>query len=150
MDINKLADKARKSISSFCFEECKSYCCRKGYLIMTKKELDKISDGKGKELIDKGSVKEIEKEKYSLYLGTEAGCPSLKDYRCSIHKSKLRPKMCREFPIFITEKSIILSPRCLAVKENKFYPFVKQAMNLGYRVFERRMDTEIYDLVFSR
>ncbi|MFQ5474254.1 MAG: hypothetical protein ACE5DM_00290 [Candidatus Nanoarchaeia archaeon] len=33
-----IADRARESISQYCIEECKAYCCRKGYLLLTPEE----------------------------------------------------------------------------------------------------------------
>jgi hypothetical protein len=36
--IHKLSDEARGSISSFCINKCPSFCCRKGYLTLSRKE----------------------------------------------------------------------------------------------------------------
>ena len=87
MDAEQIAQKARKSISRFCFEECKSYCCRKGYLILTMLEAGLIGAEKRKELEEQGILKSNEKGGYSLYLGTpEKPCPHLSDYKCTIHR----------------------------------------------------------------
>ncbi len=48
MDAEQIAEKARKSISKFCYEECNAYCCRKGYLILNKDEVDVVTQGKKK------------------------------------------------------------------------------------------------------
>lgn len=129
MEAENIAKKARKSISQFCFEECNAYCCRKGYLLLTKKELDLVA---GKKQI---KIQLQKDNKYSLFLGDT--CPSLQgNFKCKIHRNRNRPQACKEFPIFIYEKNIILSGRCLAVKQGKFYPYIKQWLKLGYKIHE--------------
>ena len=139
MDAEKIANKARKSISTYCFEECKSYCCRKGYLILTPKEARKTTQNRIKELEGIDIINKIGGGSYSLYMGNkDYPCPSLKDCKCIIHKSKNRSATCRKFPIFLDEenKIIKLSARCNAVKDGKFYSFIKRWMSLGYEVVE--------------
>lgn len=134
MDAEKIADEARNSISRYCIEECRSYCCRKGYLVITSEQADLILQGRRKEFEEKGVMKKIGENKYSLFLGNyDMTCPSLqKDYTCKVHKDPLRPKACQQFPLFLIGQTIRLSPRCPAVKENKLYPYVKQLLSLGY------------------
>jgi hypothetical protein len=134
---NKIANKARKSISKFCFEECHAYCCRKGYIILTKYEVNKVTQNRKKELEKLDILKKLENGNYSLNMGkNEYPCPSLQGYKCLVHKSKKRSKTCGDFPIFIEEKYIKLSPRCLAVKENRLYPFISQWMQLGFKIMK--------------
>jgi len=59
MDVEKIAKKARKSISKFCSEECRSYCCRKGYLVLTPSQADLVTQKKKKEYEDKKLLKGI-------------------------------------------------------------------------------------------
>ena len=59
MNINKLADKARRSISKYCIEECKAYCCRKGFIILKEIELTPTLNKKRQELINSGMLKKI-------------------------------------------------------------------------------------------
>ena len=125
MDPERVVDNARKSISKFCIEECRSYCCRKGYLTFGPESLKIISQGKDLDL-------KFLKGKCSLYLGN--GCPSLKDFKCLIHDHPKRPLACKQFPIFLEGKIIRLSPRCLAVKNNLLYPFIKQLLSMGYKL----------------
>lgn len=134
MDIERLAQKARKSISRYCIEECKAYCCRKGYLILDSVQLKLVMQNRQDELKD--LVKEIKKGSFSMYMGnSKQPCPSLNEkYECIIHKKKNRPQACKEFPLFIKGKKIILSPRCLAVKEGKFYPYIIKFKELGYKI----------------
>jgi len=137
MDAEKLADKARNSISSYCINECKSFCCRKGYLPLIKEQVDKVTKGKSTELEEKGELYELEDGNFSLKLSNHlGGCPSLKDFKCTIYKDKKRPRVCHEFPIFVKEKRVFFSPRCLAVMNNKFFPYVKKFKSMGYEVFE--------------
>jgi Fe-S-cluster containining protein len=124
----KLVLKARNSIGKYCFTECKAYCCRKGYLMLTNKETIMMMK-KSKDVLTK-----IERGKYVLDLGAK-GCPSLKNYKCSIHKNPKRPKACKEFPIFIWDKKTIkVSQRCLAVKNELIYPYLAKLKLMGYKI----------------
>ncbi len=147
MDGETIAKKARRSISRYCYEDCKSYCCRKGYLPVKEEEVDLVTQGRKEELLQKGILKKIGDGKYSLYLGNyDTPCPSLFDYKCLIHKKKNRPDVCAQFPLFIEGKMIKLSPRCPAVKEGLFYPYVSQLLRLGYKVIkaDAYADMELY------
>ncbi len=134
VNVDLLLKKARKSIGKFCIEECKSYCCRKGYLVLSKKEIKLILDNKEKEYED--CVKKLDENKYSLYMGTNnKPCPRLlENFFCSIHTKRNRPLACKEFPIFIKEDIIYLSSRCLAVKQGLFFPYIKKLQKLGYKL----------------
>jgi len=138
MDAKKIAEKARKSISKFCIEECKAYCCRKGYLVLTTEEANLITKGKTKEFEEKGTLSRIKDKKYSLDLwNTEFSCPSLsKDFKCSIHKNPKRPQACKDFPLFIDGKTLKISPRCLAVRCGKLYPYIVKLLKEGYKLSE--------------
>ena len=137
MNPETLANNARNSISSFCIEECKSYCCRKGYLILEKEEAPIVLQHQEKKFEEQKVVKKISGGKSSLFLGgLEDGCPSLKDHKCTIYTDKKRPKTCHDFPIFIKGNSVRFSPRCLAVKNNLFYQYVKQFMVMGFKIEE--------------
>jgi len=130
MTAESIANKARKSISNYCYKECKAYCCRKGYLVLTKKQLDLITKSKKA----KDQVIQIVFDSYSLNLSPS--CPSLKDFKCTIHKNIDRPTTCKEFPVFIERNTVKLSGRCPAVKQGKFYPYVHEWIKLGYNIIE--------------
>jgi Fe-S-cluster containining protein len=132
MDIEKVAEEARKSISKFCIEECKAYCCRKGYLAITLKEADLITDGKTKESELKGNI--IRKDEGSYVLDLGQTCPRLKNFKCGIHKKIGRPTVCKDFPIFIEGKSIRLSDGCPAVEKKLFYAYEQQFLDMGYEL----------------
>jgi Fe-S-cluster containining protein len=138
MDAEKIAENARRSISRFCIEECRSYCCRKGYLVVLKKQLSRLMGGR--EALYMEVLKPISGESYSLFLGRpDRPCPSLgTDFRCTIHKSRLRPQACRQFPLFIRGNVVLTSPRCLAVRLGMLYPYLAQLRNLGYRIRRNR------------
>ena len=137
MDVNRIANRARKSISTFCIEECKAYCCRKGHLVVKENEINKVTQDRKNELIAEGKLKPIIGGKYSLYIGDEDNaCPSLKGNKCLIHKSRLRPKTCGDFPIYIVDKTVMISGSCTAARAGMFYPYIKKFMKLGYKVSE--------------
>jgi hypothetical protein len=143
MDAEAVINKARQSISRFCIEECKSYCCRRGYLTLKEKEVDIVTQGRRQEFIDKKILKKL-KYDYSMFLGDDnTTCPCLKDFKCIIHESMERPKACRDFPIFVDGNLIKLSPRCLAVKAGMLYPYVKRLMMMGYKLKENHPYSDI-------
>lgn len=132
MKAEEIAEKARKSISKFCSLECKAYCCRKSYLILSAQETDIVSQGMRKELEDKKIIKKKGNGKY--FLNLRGGCPSLRNNLCMIHNNSKRPAVCKQFPIFIKNKTIKLSPLCLAKQNDLFYPYVHELLKLGYKI----------------
>ena len=132
MDIEKITNKARNSISKFCIEECDAYCCRKGHLAITIKEADLITDKKTKEL--ENSEKLIKKDELSYALNLDGGCPSLKEFKCTIHKNKGRPKVCKEFPVFIEGEFIRFAEGCHAVRKGLLFPYEKRFLRLGFHI----------------
>ena len=132
-----IANRARKSISKFCMEECKSYCCRKGHLPLFDHEVKLIFG-------DKSDLNKQLDDKFSMDLSK--GCPRLKDFKCTIHNNTKRPMTCKEYPIFVIGDFVRLSSRCLAVRNNLLYPFVKEFMSAGYHVIESKSfeDSDIY------
>lgn len=135
-EAEKLAAKARSSISKYCYTECKSFCCRKGYLILSKKEAVLVM-GVQMSKLKKEDIPAINEEgKYLLNIGTkDRSCPRLNKYKCDIHKHAGRPKACKEFPIFIWEnKKIRISERCQASREGRFYKYAAKFKSLGYDV----------------
>lgn len=137
MKIQELVSEARNSISEYCMNECNAYCCRKGYLLLTEKELDLIAGDKRQELEDNEFIKKQDNNLFSLSLSNNTGhCPRLEGSKCTIHKNPNKPSTCEKFPIFLNEekKEIRLSPRCFAVKENKLYSYTHQFLKLGFKI----------------
>lgn len=78
-----------------------------------------MTQGRKDEFVGKGLLKSLALGKYSLNMGTsDMAYPSLNTdtFKCKIHNNPKRPKTCRESPLFIEGKNIMLSPRCLAVR----------------------------------
>ncbi len=152
MKIDHILRKARQSISSFCYEECNAFCCRKCYLILKPSQVDEVTQGRKTEMMKDGLLTEMKDGRYSMYMGAaDLPCPSLKENKCSIHTSRKRPKTCRDFPIFVKDDMVLLSPRCLAVRMGLLYPYVKRLMMLGYRVIKAEdfSEYEFYKMDFS-
>jgi len=149
MDAEKIARKARKSISRYCIEECKAYCCRKGYLVMSKLEADLITKKKLTSFEKSGNIKRMADGKFSLNLDfNDLSCPSLKDFKCKVHKNISRPSVCKEFPLFLEGATIRLSSRCPAVRSGLLYPYIKRILLLGYKLQEgdSLLDSDFYNL----
>jgi hypothetical protein len=124
LNSNSTELRARVALGDYCFTDCKAYCCRKGYIDLTPKEY---------ELIFKIDKKNKPKEKISAFLGDS--CPALStDFKCNIRNDPLHPKTCKEYPIFIRGKKVILSGNCLAVINNKFYPFISEWLSQDFEI----------------
>ncbi len=134
MDPENILKKAKKSISSFCIEECRSYCCRKGYLVLSRKELDLITDKKPGSW--KNQITELDDNRFSLFMGNSLHpCPALlPNFHCSIHKKRNRPKACKEFPVFLKGDTVYFSNRCLAVRQGLFYPYIYKLRSMGLKI----------------
>jgi len=155
MKAEYIINKARQSISGFCIKECKAYCCRTCYLILKESQLDTVTQGRREELVKEGVLFHMNDGRWSMNMGlTDKPCPSLdmKEYKCTIHKSRKRASTCREFPIFVDGLTIKLSPRCLAVKNGMLYPYIKQLLMLGYTLAEAEQysDTDLYKITLDK
>ena len=136
--------RARNGLGSFCRDECRAYCCRRGFLVLTEKQLPVVL---GKSMHD---VKKTKDGKYSH--DQRRGCPSLsRDFTCSIHNSRLRPKVCREFPLFLHGNIVIASEACLGVRAGLLYPYLKRLQMLGYEiVYSSPFSDVICDKIFIK
>jgi len=131
-----LAINARESLSSYCYTECKAYCCRRGYLILSAKEVSLMKDTLKEDLKIMPIRTESDKKRYIFNLGSGInGCPNLTDYKCTIHTNLSRPKACKEFPLFIWKnKTVLVTDECPAVKENKLYSYLSEFKAMGYKI----------------
>ncbi|MFP4403739.1 MAG: YkgJ family cysteine cluster protein [Nanoarchaeota archaeon] len=144
--VELIAAKARKSISDYCYNDCKSYCCRNGYLILNEKEAKLIINEKFEEFIENNTLIKLDENKFSLNFNkNNRSCPCLVEFKCTIHKKRLRPKTCKNFPIYVNEeeKMVLISNRCFAVKEGKLYAFIYQFKNLGYKIVKGHDNSDI-------
>ena len=67
MKAEEIAEKARRSISRFCAEECKAYCCRKSYLVLTVEEMGLVTQGMRDELEDRKILEKQWKNQQKTY-----------------------------------------------------------------------------------
>lgn len=136
-DIHNIVEKTLKNLSDYCINDCKSFCCRKGYLILKPEEVGLVVGNTKEELIKNNDLKEMLNGKFSLNLNNcFGGCPQLKNLKCLIHENEKRPDTCKNFPIFIIGKQIKISSRCPAKRENKFFLFEKDTKRLGCKIVE--------------
>jgi Fe-S-cluster containining protein len=133
-----LAIAARKSISNYCYSECMAYCCRRGYLLLSAEEVGLMRNINIEDLKIMPIRIEIanDAKRYIFNLGAKSfGCPNLTDYKCVIHANPLRPKACKEYPLFIwKDKTIVITDECPAVKENQLYAYLSEFKALGYKL----------------
>jgi Fe-S-cluster containining protein len=130
----ELAISARESLSSYCYKECSAYCCRRGYLLLNAVEIGLMKGAIKENLPMMPQHSETEEKIYIFNLGQKTtGCPNLLDFKCTIHTNPLRPKACKEYPLFIWKnKTILIADDCIGVKENKLYPFLADFKAMGY------------------
>jgi Fe-S-cluster containining protein len=121
-----LAVRARESLSSYCYNECLAYCCRKGYLLLSEPEVT-LFHMDIKDLV----IMPIDG---TYIFNLSKGCPNLKEYKCLIHNNPQRPKACKEFPLFIFGKTVVVTEDCPAVKQNRLYPFLAEFKSMGYKL----------------
>lgn len=76
----------------------------------------------------------VNDKEYVLDLSRDSmGCPSLKENKCVVHTNPGRPVACREFPLFLwRDKTVKLSKRCPAVREELLYPYLAKFKRMGY------------------
>ncbi|MGM5482409.1 MAG: YkgJ family cysteine cluster protein [Nanobdellota archaeon] len=129
MNAEELIDKFRYNLGDFCYTQCKAYCCRKGHITISRQEAKLITGFSFYSCIFKGKMKK-RGEKFVLSL--QGGCPALKNKMCSIHNNPDRPKMCKEFPLFLENDRILLSEKCYG--KNKFYPLWSEAKMSNVKV----------------
>jgi Fe-S-cluster containining protein len=131
----KLARAARKSLGSYCHTECLAYCCRGGYLLLSEEEVGLMRNTKREALRMMPLRSKNDAVRYIFNLGRRPeGCPNLRAYKCVIHKNPKRPNACKDFPLFIFKKTIIVTDECPAVNENKLYPYLAKFKALGFTI----------------
>lgn len=135
-EVDRIVNEARASLGHFCLEECKGYCCRKGYLALDNSNVDLVSQGHKEEYLKTRLLKLMSPGKYSISIVHDCPCLDHETILCRIYADKRRPKVCAEFPVLMHESTIIFSSRCLAVRENKLFGYMKELEMLGCRIIE--------------
>ncbi len=113
----RIVDRVRNGLGSYCMNVCRAKCCRKGKLFLhSSEEVYEVTRGTCLGLI---KSKRLKKHKNGIYeLELKRGCPSLtKDYKCSIYKSSFRPSLCKDFPVFMRGNRIFIATFCPACAE---------------------------------
>lgn len=99
MDINYQIDKARKSLSSYCINECNALCCRVGTLKISEKKKALFGNNRNVSL--------------------KPNCQNLIENKCTIYQK--RPNICKRFPLFLKEGKLFVISDCTAIKDGKLY-----------------------------
>ena len=134
-EVEQILDESRNGISQYCIDECHSYCCRKGYLVLSPEEMEVTMQDQKEKYLKKSLLKLMPDGNWSLFMGDkDYSCPSLKGNMCMIHKNPLRSDTCRVFPISIVDGVINQSRRCPARWNRKLYPYVAQLVNMGFKL----------------
>lgn len=132
-----IADEARSSLSNYCITICGAKCCKFGKLLLQND--DEVKTICGKENISNYSnEKIIEKTQnnFVTYDLEKKPCQHLKESDlCSIHKSKSKPQICNDYPLFLTKKYIIASKQCPAVVEGELDKHIQKIKDLGFQEF---------------
>lgn len=127
-NIEDFLDIIRFSLENYCLEICPSKCCSNGKICLTDKEA---------ELISENSNAEITKHHHLNVLNlTNRPCPKLnkETKECMIFDNELRPKMCKDFPLFLRYKTLVISEFCPATRfliTKKTEKYLEEA---GFRV----------------
>jgi Fe-S-cluster containining protein len=128
----KMLKEARNSISQFCIDECRAYCCRKGVLTLNAKESNDFMKNIPKNIPGSAKVSHAANGD-SVVLLNESGCPNLdKNCLCTIHTKKNRPTICKEFPILIKNHTVLFCQDCPAVEQKKFYAYEAKLIKKGF------------------
>ncbi|MFW5705053.1 MAG: YkgJ family cysteine cluster protein [Nanoarchaeota archaeon] len=114
--------------------ECKAFCCQNGKLLLqTPQEvqiiaLEEISEFKNSKILTQS---ECGNYHYNL---EKKPCPHLKDSKCTIHTNPNRPRVCKDYPIFIVRKFVLFSPSCPAVKAGMLNKFHEKIEKTGFKI----------------
>ncbi len=141
---DKILGEALQKIGRICAEDCHAFCCRKGFLALTKEQeamMRSRLDANEQESLVRTS------QGVSLNLG-KTNCPFLSENKCTIHEDPRRPSACAKFPVFREGNTIMLSGRCLAVQTGFFYPYISLLKSSGYRVLtgDRIYESDFYNI----
>jgi Fe-S-cluster containining protein len=128
-DIDLIINGSRKAISEYCISKCNAKCCKKGKLLLTKKLAEYVIN-------NKNNIITFERPDNFVELDISKGCPSLSmDNRCLIHETS--PLICKEFPIFLKHKTIILSEFCPGVNQPFFNEWIDILTKKGYKIIKQ-------------
>jgi len=116
----KTINKIKKLINDYCIEECNAKCCKKGKLLLQSIEEIKLifPNMKIEKLFSKNIIQITRFNNYVLNYELIGGkCPHLSSNDlCEIYR--LRPEVCKDFPIIFKKNTIYYSTFCPAIKSS--------------------------------
>ena len=133
--VTSIANTARNSISDYCINVCKAKCCKRGKLVLFNDSEICAIVGKNKTKYLKNKILEKSKITKNYYYNLEKEpCKNLlQNDLCSIHKDKNKPKICDDYPIFLTKKCVIIAKDCEAAQNNLLEKYITEIESLGYK-----------------
>ncbi|MDA3855149.1 MAG: YkgJ family cysteine cluster protein [Candidatus Woesearchaeota archaeon] len=133
-DIVNLVESARNSISDYCMNVCHAKCCQFGFLSMNHSQAILILGKFEKEYLKNNLLIKKEGDKYHLNLGAKP-CLKLDDkFLCKIHLNENRPRLCKDYPLFIVGKYVISASSCPVIEKNLLDEEFKVMESLGYKI----------------
>lgn len=132
---NYIAKVARNSISDYCINICKSKCCKREKLVLFNDlEVNAIVGSKKDEYLSKKVLEKNEVTQNYYYDLEKKPCRNLtNDNLCLIHKDKNKPTICDDYPIFLTNRAVILAPDCDAAINGLLDNYICEIKKLGYK-----------------
>lgn len=102
---------------------------------MTDKEVKMIVGSKAKEKIyTKSDVLKPSKSGFLMYDLIRQPCRNLmKDLKCKVHNKDDRPRVCKDYPIFIFKNYVMPAQTCPAVNEGLLDEYIKKIEEFGYK-----------------
>jgi len=130
--LKDIAQAARDSIGSYCMTVCKSKCCRRGFLSLNDDQVATVIGPDPK--MHEHRLEVIRSGIQLLDIRSQA-CPALTaDNKCSVYGSKLRPKACNDYPLFLHGTMVVVAQDCLAVQNGLLDPYLKDLKGKGARI----------------
>jgi Fe-S-cluster containining protein len=134
-EVDTIADNARNSISDYCINNCKAKCCKRGKLVLfNEKEVNAIVGEHKQKYIEQNILTVNPKTSNYHYDLEKKSCKNLTTKNlCSIHNLNSKPRICRDYPLFILGKYVIVAQDCQAAQNNLLDKHVLEIVKLGYK-----------------
>ena len=134
MDAFELVNEARSSIGTYCMNECKAQCCRRGFLpLLNKQQMDAVIGRKQNEFIKSKII--TKKNNISILDMNKHQCPKLtEDFKCGIYNNKERPQSCADYPLMLANNMLIAASNCPAVQNGLLNKYFSELKKLGVKI----------------
>jgi Fe-S-cluster containining protein len=119
--LEEIVEKIREKLSEFCIASCKARCCNTGNIILRSPE----------EMVDFGAVGSFDIGYFTV--DVSKGCPKLSGNLCSAYLK--RPKICRDFPLFLRGKTLFVAEWCDGVAAAYIKDDIEKISKEGIKVF---------------